>query len=227
MSAFQTAVVPVTVFRQNCTILWETASRQCMVVDPGGEPGRIMDMLTRLDLKPELLLLTHGHLDHAGGAKALKGLLDASRAEAGEAPVPLVGPDLRDAFLLATIETQAQAYGLTGLRDVTPDRWLEEGDVIELGALRFDVLHVPGHTPGHLVFVEKAQRFALVGDVVFRHGVGRSDFAYGSHAQLIEGIHEKLLPLGDDIGFICGHGEASSFGVERRENPFLQPAVQQ
>ncbi len=222
MSALQIAIVPVTVFRQNCTILWETASRRCAVIDPGGEPGRIIDALNRLDLMPEMILLTHGHLDHAGGAKALKGVIDEARATSGLAAIPVIGPDIRDLFLLESLEKQAAAYGISGLRNVTPDRWLTEGNVIELGALRFDVLHCPGHTPGHLVFVERAARFALVGDVLFQGGVGRSDFAYGDGAALVRSIHDKLLPLGDDIRFVCGHGEGSTFGTERATNPFLQ-----
>lgn len=225
MPAFQIAILPVTVFKQNCSIVWETESRRAMVVDPGGEPGRIVDTLNRLDLVPEFILLTHGHLDHAGGALALKGVIDAARGAAGLSPCPIVGPDERDRFLLDTIEAQAATYGMSGLRNVTPDRFLVEGDVIELGALRFDVLHCPGHTPGHLVFVEQTQRFALVGDVIFRGGVGRTDFAYGDGPALIRGIHDKLLPLGDDISFVCGHGEGSTFGVERVSNAFLRAEV--
>lgn len=222
MPVFQLATLPVTVFRQNCTIVWDRETRQTAVIDPGGEPGRIIDTLNRLDLLPDMILLTHGHLDHAGGALALKGVIDAARAEAGLAPVPLIGPDERDRFLLETIEDQAAHFGITGLRNVVPDRWLSEGDVIELGRMRFDVLHCPGHTPGHMVFVEQTARLAFVGDVVFRGGVGRTDFAYGDQTALIASIHEKLLPLGDDIAFICGHGEGSTFGAEREGNPFLQ-----
>ena len=225
MSAFQFAIIPVTVFRQNCTILWDTASRACAVIDPGGEPGRIIDALNRLNLLPEMILLTHGHLDHVGGAKALKGVIDETRAAQGLAPAPLIGPDERDRFLMESVETQAARFGITGLRNVLPDRWLFEGDVIELGQLRFDVLHCPGHAPGHVVYVEKTERFALVGDVLFRRGIGRTDIPYGDQAALLRSIHDKLLPLGDDIQFICGHGEGSSFGVERRENPFLQASA--
>jgi hydroxyacylglutathione hydrolase len=225
MSAFQFAVIPVTVFCQNCTILWDTETRACAVIDPGGEPGRIIDALNRLGLMPEKILLTHGHLDHVGGAKALKGVIDEARAKAGLGPVPLIGPDERDRFLMENVEVQAARFNITGLRSVLPDQWLVEGDVVELGGLRFDVLHCPGHSPGHVVYVEKTARFALVGDVLFRGGVGRTDFPYGDHEALISAITTKLLPLGDDISFICGHGEGSSFGAERRENPFLQHAA--
>jgi len=222
MPTLQIAIVPVTVFQQNCTIVWDSETRACMVVDPGGEPGRIADALRRLDLLPESILLTHGHLDHAGGAKALKGIIDETRAAQGLAAAPLIGPDQRDTFLLDGIEKQAAAYGMTGLRNAEPDSFLTEGAQISLGGLCFDVLHCPGHTPGHLVFVEKTARFALVGDVLFKGSVGRTDFVYGDHAALIDSIHRKLLPLGDDIRFICGHGEGSSFGAERQSNPLLQ-----
>jgi len=212
VATLQIAVIPVTMFQQNCAIVWDKDTRDCMVVDPGGEPGRIADALSRLDLLPQMLLLTHGHLDHAGGAKALKGIIDEARAKQG----------LRDKFLLDGIEAQARTYSMTGLRNAEPDRFLTEGEVITLGGLSFDVLHCPGHTPGHLVFVEKAARFALMGDVLFRGSVGRTDFPYGSHADLLESIQTKLLPLGDDMNFLCGHGEGSSIGAERSSNPFLQ-----
>ncbi len=228
MPAFQIAVIPVTVFRQNCTILWDTATRKTAVIDPGGEPGRIIDTLNRLDLMPEMILLTHGHLDHAGGAKALKGVIDEARGKAGLAPAPLIGPDERDRFLLDSIEAQAAKFGISGLRNVVPDRWLTEGDVIELGSLRLQVLHCPGHTPGHVVFVDPVAKLALVGDTLFKGGIGRTDFVYGDTPALLHAIHHKLLPLGDDIAFICGHSDGSTFGAERRDNPFLLPeAVEQ
>ena len=222
MPKFQVALVPVTVFQQNCALVWETASKRAMVVDPGGEAGRILATIDRLDLKPELILLTHGHLDHAGGARPLKGVLDQKAAAAGLPPVPMIGPDERDRFLLDGIEAASASYGLSGMVNATPDRFMTEGETLEFASLRFDVLHCPGHTPGSLVFVEQTERFAIVGDVLFRNSIGRTDFAYGDNAALLDGIHTKLLPLGDDIRFICGHGEGSSFGEERRNNPFLQ-----
>jgi hydroxyacylglutathione hydrolase len=222
VTTLQLAIVPVTLFQQNCTIVWDKDTKECMVVDPGGEPGRIVDALRKLELLPSLILLTHGHLDHAGGAKALKGLIDEERTRLGLPAAPIFGPDRRDQFLLDGIEQQAATYGMTGLRNVTPDRYLAEGEVVEFGDMRFEVLHCPGHTPGHLVFVEKSVRFALVGDVLFRGSVGRTDFPYGDHAALISSIVTKLLPLGDDIGFVCGHGDGSTFGRERLSNPFLQ-----
>ncbi len=222
MTDIKIALVAVTVFQQNCSLVWEAGTMRAAVVDPGGEPGKILDGIARLGLKVEMILLTHGHLDHAGGAKALKGELDAARAAEGLAPVPIVGPDVRDTFLLEGIEEAQKQFGMQGMRNVSPDRFLSEGETVALGGLTFEVLHVPGHTPGHLVFFERAARVAFSGDTLFRGSVGRSDFAYGDGAQLVAGIKEKLLPLGDDVTFIPGHGPASSFGVERGDNPFLQ-----
>lgn len=219
MGALKAAIVPVTPFQQNCAILWDEESRLGFVVDPGGEAERIRDAIARLDIAVERILLTHGHLDHAGGAAELQALL---RERAGDpAAVPIEGPDARDAFLLDGIEAQAHALGLEGLRDVKPDRWLVEGDRIRLGAHVFDVLHCPGHTPGHIVFVNHAARLAVLGDVLFQGSVGRTDFPYGDHAALIGSIHDKVLPLGDDVAFLCGHGPDSTIGAEQRGNPFL------
>jgi hydroxyacylglutathione hydrolase len=222
MPAFKLAVIPVTAFQQNCTLIWEPDTMRAIVLDPGGDADRILDGIGKLGLKVEMLLLTHGHLDHAGGAKSVKEALDVARAAEGASPVPLVGPDIRDRFLLEGIEEAQVKFGMTDLRNVQPDRWLTEGETIALGALRFDILHVPGHTPGSLVFVEKTQRFALVGDTLFRGSVGRTDFPYGDGEQLIAEIKAKILPLGDDVAFICGHGPASTIGQERASNPFLQ-----
>ena len=222
MSDIKVALVPVTVFQQNCSLVWDPATMRAAVIDPGGEPGKILDAITRLGLRVELILLTHGHIDHAGGAKALKGELDAARAGDDLPAVPIVGPDIRDTFLLEGIEDAQKQFGMSGMRNVTPDRFLTEGETVPLGALSFEVLHVPGHTPGHLVFFERAARVAFSGDTVFRGSVGRTDFPYGDGPQLSAGIKAKLLPLGDDVTFIPGHGPASTLGAERQDNPFLQ-----
>ena len=211
MPELQAAIIPVTPFQQNCVLIWDEASKQAWVVDPGGNVPRIMEAIATLGLKVERILLTHGHIDHAGGAAELREKLG----------VPLEGPDKRDAFLLDGLAEQGRAYGMEDARNVRPDRWLQEGDAVTLGRHRFDVLHCPGHTPGHLVFVDKASRFALVGDVLFRGSVGRTDFPYGDGAALLESIRGKLLPLGDDVSFICGHGPGSTIAVERRANPFV------
>ena len=222
MPDYRMAIVPVTVFQQNCTVLWNTETRRCIIVDPGGEPGRILDVVVQQDLRVETILLTHGHLDHAGGALATKGTIDLDYAGRGWDAVPILGPDIRDKFLLDGIEEQSAKMGFHGLRNVTPDRFLTEGETVDTIGLHFEVLHCPGHTPGHIVFIEKSMRLALVGDVLFRGSVGRTDMEYGDSEALIAAIKTKLLPLGDDFSFICGHGDGSTFGVERQRNPFLQ-----
>jgi hydroxyacylglutathione hydrolase len=219
MPELKAAVVTVTPFQQNCTILWEEPDQRALVIDPGGEVPRILEAINKLGVVPERIVLTHGHIDHAGGAAELK---EALEGKAGSTPIPIEGPDPRDQFILEGLETQAARFGMTGVRNVLPDRWLADGDEIKLGTHTFAVLHCPGHTPGHLVFVNHASRFALVGDVLFRGSIGRTDFPYGDHAALIRAITEKLLPLGDDFSFICGHGPGSTLGTERRTNPFLQ-----
>ncbi len=205
-------IIPVTPFQQNCAILWDDATHRAVVVDPGGDVDRIAAAIDQAHVTVERIWLTHGHLDHAGGAAELRDRLNG---------VPIEGPDQRDEFLLTALAEQGRAYGFA-MRDVTPDRWLQEGDSVTLGAHTFDVLHCPGHTPGHIVFVNTAARFALLGDVLFQGSIGRTDFPYGNHAALIRAITDKLLPLGDDMQFLCGHGPGSTIGAERQTNPFLR-----
>ncbi len=212
MGALRGAIIPVTPFEQNCAILWDDATKQAVVVDPGGDVDRILAAIAQAGVSVERIWLTHGHLDHAGGAAELKEKLSG---------VPIEGPDQRDEFLLQGLEEQARAYGFA-MRNVTPDHWLQEGDSVAFGEHRFDVLHCPGHTPGHVVFVNHTAHFALLGDVLFQGSVGRTDFPYGDHAALISAITGKLLPLGDDFSFLCGHGPGSTLGEERRSNPFLR-----
>jgi glyoxylase-like metal-dependent hydrolase (beta-lactamase superfamily II) len=218
MPKLQAAQIAVTPFQQNCALIWDAESGQGVVIDPGGDVPRIEAAIARAGCQVTRILLTHGHLDHAGGATALKAALEAKQG----APVPIEGPDRRDAFLLEGIATQAAQYGLDGMENATPDRWLAEGEAVDIAGQSFDVLHCPGHTPGHLVFVSTALGVAVVGDVIFRGSIGRTDFPYGDHAALIEAIATKLLPLGDEIRFLCGHGPGSTFGEERRSNPFLR-----
>jgi glyoxylase-like metal-dependent hydrolase (beta-lactamase superfamily II) len=212
MSALQVTVLPVTPFAQNCSIVVCAATKRAAIVDPGGDLPRIRAAIDQLEVVPEKILLTHGHIDHAGGAAELAAALS----------IPIEGPHEADAFLLSGLAEQGRKFGIDDARDVTPNRWLQEGDSVSVGNLRFDVLHVPGHTPGHLVFVNAAERFALVGDTLFAGSVGRSDFPYGSHAQLIAGIKEKLLPLGDEVTVLPGHGPGTTIGAERKGNGFLQ-----
>jgi glyoxylase-like metal-dependent hydrolase (beta-lactamase superfamily II) len=218
MPKLQAAQVAVTPFQQNCALIWDAESGQGAVIDPGGDVPRILAALDRAKVQVERILLTHGHLDHAGGAAELKRALEAR----GGAPVPIEGPDRRDDFLLQGIAAQAAEYGIAGMADATPDRWLAEGETVRIAGQDFAVLHCPGHTPGHLVFVSTALGFAVVGDVIFRGSVGRTDFPYGDPDALIASIKGKLLPLGDDMRFLCGHGPGSTFGEERRSNPFLR-----
>ncbi len=212
-------LVPVTAFQQNCAILHDPENRRGAVIDPGGDVPRILAAIEKLDVTIESILLTHGHLDHAGGASALARALMAVLP--GQS-VPILGPEARDRFLLEGIARQATAFGLAGMEDVTPDRFLAEGDEVRIADVPFAVLHCPGHTPGHIVFVDHVNRFAVLGDVLFQGSIGRTDFPYGDHQQLLAAIAGKILPLGDDMRFICGHGPASSIGAERRHNPFLR-----
>jgi len=213
--ALKGAVIPVTPFQQNCSLWWDDQTGEGVVIDPGGEVERILAAIEQVKLNVTSILLTHGHMDHAGGAAALQ--------EALPGTPPIIGPDPRDGFLLEGLAEQGAKYGMDA-RAVTPARWLAEGDTVEIGGQRFEVLHCPGHTPGHLVFVNPAMQLAIVGDVLFRGSVGRTDFPYGDHDALITAITEKLLPLGDGMQFLCGHGPGSSFGEERRSNPFLRRA---
>jgi glyoxylase-like metal-dependent hydrolase (beta-lactamase superfamily II) len=207
-------VIPVTAFEQNCTLLWCEETKQAAVVDPGGEIARIRQAISDRGLSLERILVTHGHVDHAGGAAEL----------AAVAGVPIEGPQREDEFWIAGIEQQSRMFGLPGARCFTPDRWLEQGDEVRVGAQVLEVLHTPGHTPGHVVFFHRASGLALVGDVLFRGSIGRTDFPKGDHATLIASIRERLWPLGDEVRFIPGHGPTSTFGYERRSNPFVGDA---
>lgn len=204
------ATVQVTPFQQNCTLIWDPTTNGGAVVDPGGDLDRVQAAIAKAGMTVEKIILTHGHIDHAGGAADLRDALG----------VPIEGPHEADRFLLDGLEEQGRVYGMKA-RAVAPDRWLKEGDTVEVAGHRFSVLHCPGHSPGSVVLYNSSQRFALVGDVIFRGSIGRTDFPYGDHDALITAIKTKLLPLGDDVAFICGHGPTSTFGAERVSNPFL------
>jgi glyoxylase-like metal-dependent hydrolase (beta-lactamase superfamily II) len=208
-------VAPVTPFQQNCTLIWCTRTRAAAIIDPGGEVDGLIELVKSRGLDLQKIFVTHGHLDHCGGAAELREKTSA----------PIEGPHPDDAFWIDRIETTAPEWGMRGARSFTPDRWLADGDVVELGEASFEVLHCPGHTPGHVVFFHRQMRFAQVGDVLFRGSIGRTDFPRGNHEQLIASITGKLWPLGDDVRFVPGHGPMSSFGEERRSNPFVADAV--
>lgn len=212
MGQLNAAIIPVTPFQQNCTILFDADTRVGVVVDPGGDVDTIVSAIRDAELTIEAIWLTHGHIDHAGGAMELKESLG----------VDIIGPHEADRDLLANIELQAQRFGVPGtVRNCTPDRYLTEGEVVSFGSHSFEVFHCPGHAPGHVVYYNAAARFAHVGDVLFRGSIGRTDLPGGDHAALISSIKTKLLPLGDEVGFICGHGPGGRFGEERRTNPYL------
>lgn len=212
MGQLNAGIVPVTAFQQNCTILFDMDDRQGVVVDPGGDIDKVLAVLKENAIDAGAIWITHGHIDHAGGAMELKEALG----------IEIIGPHEADRPLLANLENQAKLYGITDpVRNCVPDRFLSEGEIVSFGQHAFEVFHCPGHAPGHVVYYNRAAKFAHVGDVLFRGSVGRTDLPGGDHAALIASIKDKLLPLGDDIGFICGHGPGGRFGEERRTNPFL------
>lgn len=208
----QAIIVPVTAFAQNCTILFDALEKKAVVVDPGGDVPLIEKALGENGLTIEAIWLTHGHIDHAGGAMDLQ----------DNTGVQIIGPHIDDTPLLSGLESQAKMFSLPGaVRNVTPDRWLADGDCVTLGDHTFEVLHCPGHAPGHVVYYNRDAQFAHVGDVLFAGSIGRTDLPGGDHGALINSIKTKLLPLGDEVGFICGHGPGGRLGQERRTNPFL------
>ncbi len=204
-------IVPVTAFEQNCSVIWCPETLQAAVVDPGGDLPKIEAVLKRHRLVLSTILLTHAHIDHAGGTAEL------SRRHA----VPVVGPEAQDLFWIQALPQQSVMFGVPAADSVTPQRWLQHGDRIELGNEILDVLHCPGHTPGHVVFYSATSRLAWVGDVLFNGSIGRTDFPRGDYNTLIHSIKDRLWPLGDDVAFIPGHGPMSTFGRERRSNPFV------
>lgn len=205
------AIVPVTPFQQNCTLIWDPETMQGAVVDPGGDLDRIEAAIAEVGMKPEKILLTHGHIDHAGGAAEMRERLGG---------VPIEGPHAAERPLLDNLDKQGEAYGIEA-RAVTPDRWLADGDTVSVAGHTFEVMHCPGHSPGSVVLVNRPQRFALMGDVLFQGSIGRTDLPMGSHEALMNSIRTKVMTLDDDFAFICGHGPTSTIGQERRTNPFI------
>lgn len=206
----QYQIIPVTPYEQNCSVVWCEKTREAAVIDPGGEIERILDFLDAEHLTLVRILVTHGHVDHAGGVVSLK----AERA------VPVEGPHQADAFWLEGLTEQSQRFGFPLARSFEPDHWLSDGDTVNFGEEKLEVIHCPGHTPGHVVFYHRANQIAFVGDVLFQGSIGRTDFPKGSLPDLLSSIRQKLFVLGDDVVFVPGHGPMSSFGDERRFNPY-------
>ena len=212
MGQLQISIIPVTAFQQNCTLMWDADTKEGVDVDPGGDIDRIQAAINETGMKPVAIWLTHGHIDHAAGAMDLKEALDVS----------IIGPHKDDIPLLSGLEKQAQMFGVQDtVRNCDPDEWLEEGSTVSFADHTFEVFHCPGHAPGHVVFLNRANNFAHVGDVLFSGSIGRTDLPGGDHQTLLNSITQKLMKWPDDIQFICGHGPASSIGQERKTNPFL------
>lgn len=213
MLRYQT--IPVTVFSQNCSLVWDDKSLQAAVIDPGGDLERLLGVVERLSLKLEQIWLTHAHIDHAGGTGEL-----ARRLE-----LPIVGPHPGDQFWIDSLPQQSLMFGFPQAETFTPTRWLHDGDQVKVGAHALHVRHCPGHTPGHVAFHSPEIQRAFVGDVLFAGSIGRTDFPQGDHGQLVQSITQRLWPMGDDTVFIPGHGPESSFGQERQSNPHVADRV--
>ncbi len=213
--ALQATVIPVTPFQQNCSLLWCSETMKAATVDPGGDLDRIDAEIAARGVTLEKILITHGHVDHAGCAGAF-----AARHE-----VPIEGPQKEDAFWIAQARDTGAQYGMPDADSFIPDRWLEDGDTVTVGNLTLQVIHCPGHTPGHVVFYEPTANVAFVGDVLFQGSIGRTDFPRGNHDDLLDAITGKLWPLGDEVTFVPGHGPLSTFGQERASNPFVGDAA--
>ena len=204
-------LIPVTPFAQNCSLLWCSDTAKAAVVDPGGDVDRIEAAIAEAGVQVEKILLTHGHLDHVGGTAELARRLS----------VPVEGPQIEERFWIDAIADQCRMFNFPPVDGFTPDRWLEDGDTVSVGQVNLQVLHCPGHTPGHVVFFDPVSKLAVVGDVLFAGSIGRTDFPRGDHDALVGAIRGKLWPLGDEVRFIPGHGPMSTFGAERRSNPFV------
>ena len=210
----QALVNPVTPFAQNAPIIFCSETNKCAFVDPGGDADFLLQIAKENNLIPEKILLTHGHADHAGAAMEIAQILN----------IKIEGPHKEDKFLLDSLQSQGEMFGMQA-RNCVPDKWLEDGDSVTVGNSVLDVIFTPGHTPGHVIFFSNDSNLALVGDVIFRGSIGRTDLPRGNHQDLIDSISKKLWPLGNDVEFICGHGPNSTFGNERASNPFVSDAA--
>ncbi|WP_299775511.1 MBL fold metallo-hydrolase [uncultured Pseudoteredinibacter sp.] len=204
-------VIPVTPYQQNCSLLWCEKTMEAVIVDPGGDLDRIKQAVQQLGVKLVKIINTHAHLDHVGGVAAL----------AEDLSLPIEGPHLEDDFWIQSLPNQAQMMGFPEANTFVPNRWLQQGDEIQFGEETLEVRHCPGHTPGHVIFFHRASKLAVVGDVLFQGSIGRTDFPRGDFDTLVKSIREQLWTLGDDVSFIPGHGPMSTFGQERKTNPFV------
>ena len=214
MSLLKSLIVQVTPFQQNASIIYCSSSKKCAFVDPGGDIDSLLLTAKENDLIPEKILLTHGHIDHAGGATELAEILQ----------LKIEGPHIKDKFLLDDLGRQGAMFGMVS-RNCMPDKWLNEGDKVTVGEISLEILFCPGHTPGHIIFYDASSKFALVGDVLFKGSIGRTDLPGGNHQDLIDSIVTKLWPLGNDVEFIPGHGPVSNFGLERMSNAFVADSI--
>jgi len=208
------AIIPVTPFQQNCSLVWCSKTMRGALVDPGGDPDKLKSAVARAGVTLEKILLTHGHADHCGQAGML----------AAELGIPIEGPHEADRFWIDRLVSDAPRFGMH-CEVFEPDRWLRDGDTVAVGELTMDVIHCPGHTPGHVVFHHPETSFAFVGDVLFKGSIGRTDFPMSNHQDLLDAITQKLWPLGDNVTFVPGHGEISTFGTERASNPYVGDAA--
>ena len=211
MATLKAAIIPVTPLQQNCSVVWKDGSKIAVVIDPGGDLPNIENFIQEQGLTLSKIFITHGHLDHAGGAFEL----------AQKNGVEIEGPHKEDEFLVSTLEEQAKRFGLDAAKNFVPNRWLVEGDQIDIDGEKLDVYHCPGHTPGHVIFHHPESKLAIVGDVLFQGSIGRTDLPGGNTQDLLDAIRDKLWPLGDDVTFVPGHGPISTFGQERRTNPYV------
>jgi hydroxyacylglutathione hydrolase len=212
MSKVKARIIPVTPFQQNCTLLWCETSKRAVVIDPGGDVPEIERAIAQAGVTVGAIWLTHGHIDHVGGAAELKAKLN----------VPIEGPHRADQFLMEHVVETARMYGITGVNNATTDHWLDEGDTLSVGEITFDVRHCPGHSPGSVAFINQGLRLAIVGDVLFAGSIGRTDLPGGDHAQLLQSIADRLMLLPDDVVVLSGPGPTTTIGRERASNPFLQ-----
>lgn len=208
------AIIPVTPLQQNCTLVWCTKTNKAALCDPGGDLDKLKAAIAQTGVEMEKIILTHGHIDHCGSAGIL----------AEELGLPIEGPHEDDRFWISRLEDDGRKYGVTG-KPFESDRWLVDGDEVTVGELKFSVRHCPGHTPGHVVFHNAESKLALVGDVLFKGSIGRTDFPMGNHQHLLDSITQRLWPMGDETAFVPGHGPMSTFGAERQNNPFVADRV--